>query len=413
MSKHYQEGKYHVGSLNYDPELQDSFNFPPDKRIRIIDSTMRKLEYTPGLRLSVQDKVDIALKSEELGVDEIYINNIHYLPEIFESTKAIAEQRSKLILNTQTSLAEEGWQEGVKKSVEVKADKVEVETKASDIELCRFGLTRDGMIKRMCEALDFGKDLGADMTTGFTDSTRSDFSFLMEIINKALEHGASKLIMYDTFGNLGPDAMRLLIRRIREHWIREVPIAVHVHNMFGLGTAGALAAVTGGATHVDVAVNGFPTNDPLAFLEETVLALELILGLSTGVHLEKIYDYCRFVEEKSGIRIAPFKAVVGDHIFLSETDAHITAHFRSARIENLTPFAPELVGQKAKVVWGINSLRGNSIRALLESKGWEYSEDQISEILQIISGRLDQKTGYPVWLTQPEVEEICLRVLNK
>lgn len=412
LSKYYEPGKYHVGPLNYDEELQQSYSFLPDKRISIMDSTIRKLDYTPGLRLSVQDKVDIALKSEELGVDEIYINNIHFLPEIFESTKAIAEQKRSLIINTQNGLADD-WRLGIRRSLEARVDKVEVESRASDVELLKIGVTRDGMIKRMCEALDLGKDLGADMTAGFTDCTRADLSFLTDIINNALEHGASKVIMYDSYGAVTPDAMRLLIRRVKENCIREVPIAVHVHNMFGLSAAVSLAAATAGATHIDVAVNSLPTNEPLASLEETVLGLELLLGLSTGVHLDKIYDYCKFVEMKSGIRIAPYKAVCGDHIFLSQSDVNVAAHFRGARIENLRPFAPELIGQEASVVWGLSTLRGESIKALLESKGLEFSEGQIGEITQIILDRLHQKVSYPVWLTQPEVEEICLSVLNR
>jgi len=408
----YQKGKFHVGSLNYHHDLIHTYDFPAEKRVKMVDSTIRKLESTPGVRLTIQDKVEIAMRSEQLGMAEIYINNIHFVPEYFESTKAITQQKDKLVVNVQTWLTE-GWKEGIKKSLEAKADQSEVEARTSDVELLRLGLTKAGMIQRMCDAIDYGKDLGADMTAGFMDSTRAEFSFLIDIINQSLEHGASKLVFYDSFGSLSPDAIRFFITQIRKNLIHPVPMVMHVHNMFGLGTAGALAAITAGATHVDVAANGLPSNCALAPLEETVIAIEMLLGLKTGVSLEKIYDYCKLIEQKSGIMNAPYKAVVGDHVFLYESDNEVAEYFRGSKIENLKPFSPGVVGRKAKVVWDINTLRGDSVRAKLESMGLRYGEEEVHRILENLKTRLNQKPGFPVWLTESEVEKICLEIVKK
>lgn len=407
----YKKGQFYIGPLNFEEELLNSYDCPADKKVKIVDSTIRKLESTPGARLSVADKVEIALRSEDLGAAEMYIKNVHFVPEYFESTKAIAERKTSLVLNVQTYLNDR-WKEGIKKSIEAKADVAEVEARASDIELLRFGLDKKGMIERLGESLDFGNDLGAEMAAGFNDSTRADFPFLLELVNTALVHGASKLTFYDTWGALTPDAVHLFVKSIRKNMIRPVPIVMHLHNMFGLGTAAALAAVTAGATHVDVAANGLPSNCSLASLEETVLALEMFLGLDTGIDLTKLYDYCKFVERKSGIKDSAYKPLVGDHIFLFEADNDVAEHFRSGKVENLKPFAPEIIGRKSKVVWDVNTLQGDSVRAKLESMGLDYTEDQVSIILSEIERQLDSIKEYPVWLTEIEVEKICKEVIG-
>jgi len=408
----YQKGKYQVGEINYDPELLNSYCLADEKEVKVIDSTIRKLESTPGVRLTIKDKVEIALATEDLGCNEIYINNIHFVDEYFESARAIAQEKSKLWLNIQTWLTE-GWQKGIERSIQAKADNSEVEARTSNIELLRLGLTKAGMIQRLCDALDYGKDKGADMTAGFMDSTRADFYFLIDLLNQALEHGASKLILYDSFGGLSPFAVQLFLKKIRRNLIKYVPVVIHVHNMFGLGTAGALGGITGGATHVDVAAIGLPANCPLAPLDETVLAIELLLGLKTSINKEKIYGYSKLIEKKSGIKISPYKAVIGDNIFLFESDNEVAEYYRGSKIENLKPFAPEMVGRKANVVWDINTLRGDSVKAKVEKMGMKYTEKDIEQILTEIKNRLDSKREYPIWLTELEVEDICRKVIKK
>jgi len=264
----------------------------------------------------------------------------------------------------------------------------------------------------MRDALRYGKDLGLDVASGFMDSTRADISFLTDLINLSVENGASKIMLYDSFGALTPDGTRAFIRKIRSKLNREVPIGLHLHNMFGLGTANSLIAVTEGA-NVDLAANGLPTYNALASLEETVLSIELLLGVKTGINLKGLYDYCKFVEEKCGIKISASKAVIGEHLFHYESDYEVAAHLRSKRAENLKPINPEIIGRKASVVWGINTLIGDSIKAKLEELNLKYTTEDIDKIRNKIKERLDKIKTYPVWLKEPEVEKICRDIMGK
>ncbi len=408
--KGYKKGEYYLGELNFIEEVNKNYGSNQKNKIKVIDSTIRKLDATPGIKLSIQDKVDIALRSEKLGANEIFINNIHFVNEYFESAKAIASEIENLVLNIQIWLTED-WKNGINKAFEANADCIEVEAKTSDLGLSELGLTKKDMIKRIVTALDYGKDIGAEMAAGFNDCTRADPKFLLEVINESLEHGASKIILYDTYGALMPRAVNFLITKIKNNMIKEVPIAVHFHNTFGLATACVLEAILAGAEYVDVAANGLPTNGALTSLEEISLIIDLFLDQTTDIKLQDIYDYCKFIEQKTGIKNSVYKPLIGDHIFLYETDDEVTGYYRNK--ENLKPFRPQRIGQEAKVVWGYNTLQGESIKAKLDEMGLKYTSGQVNIINTKIKEELDKKNEFPIWLTEDEVEKICKKVINK
>lgn len=406
----YQPGRFHVGSANYDPHVRSSFQLPAGNRVRIVDSTIRKLECSPGVRLSVDQKVDLALRAEGLGVAEIFINNVHFVAEYYDSACEIVARKTNLIVNVQTWLTSD-WREGVDKAIATGADFAEVEARTSEVELLRLGLTREGMRERLIASLEHGRSRGARMVAGFMDSTRADQSYLLDLVDTALDHGATKLTFYDSFGVLSPEAVRFFIATVRSRIGPDVPIIIHLHDSFGLATAGAVAASTAGATHVDTAANGLPTNIPLARLEETVLALELLYGIQTGIVLERLYDYCRHVAMLSGIPLGLNKPVIGDHIFTFESDNDVAEQLRESTIENLKPFHPSVVGRTAAVVWDANTLRGDAVRAKLVAMGYEPTTAIVDAVLSCIRDRLRTMRTFPFWLQEDEVEQICREVV--
>lgn len=407
----YEAKRFHVGPTNFAPEVQANFDCPPDRQVKIVDSTIRKLECTPGVRLSVENKVELALRSEALGAAEIFINNVHFVPDYFESAREIASRKHKLVLNVQTWLTDD-WRAGLKGAMESGADFCEVEARTSDVELLRLGLDKAGMAARLKESLDYGNDHGAKMGAGFMDSTRADLSYLKDLVSQAIEHGAQKITLYDSFGVVSPEAVRFIIKSIKSVMTQNVPIIIHLHDSFGVATAGAAAAVTAGATHVDCAAYGLPSGIPLAPLEETVLTLELLYGLRTGIKLDGLYDYCKFVETLSGVSIGPGKPVVGEHIFLFESDNEVAEHLREAEVENLKPYAPSLIGRTARAVWDINTLRGDAVRAKLELMGATPTENVVHTVLERLKAKIDQMRSFPIWITESEVEAICHQVID-
>ena len=418
MSKSwYRQKKYDVSQHNYAKQVTANFDFP--KKIYIVDSTLRKVLYTPGLygKITPDDYVEVANIMDEIGVSQIYINNPR-TKEAFDCCKAVGEQRHKFKFNVSIAfLVTKAWKAGVDKAIEVNADCAEYECKSTEKEIKSLGLDEEKVIARLREALDYGKRQGISVSAGFEDSTRADFNFLIRLANESIKHGAEKLNFYDSYGCASPDALRYFFKEIRRNLIKDVPVIVHAHNIFGLASASAVAAVTAGA-NPDVAVNGVGESCGLASLEEVVLALELLYGISTGIRLEKLTEYSQIVKEKTmraGIDVSSFKPIVGDYAFLYEIEGWITEYLKEP--SNPNPFVPELVGQKRQFVWGANTFGGynfgvTATKAELDKLGLKYTDEDIDKIHAIIKERLAKKTRPPIWLTELEVAQICVEVVK-
>jgi isopropylmalate/homocitrate/citramalate synthase len=158
---------------------------------------------------------------------------------------------------------------------------------------------------------------------GLQESSKGNLDYIVDTCNRAIEAGASRLMLADSLGSLSPFGMKFLVERVNQHLNKSVPIVVHCHNSFGQATMNACAAVTGGAAGVHVAANGLGLHGGLSSLEETVVALEMLFGLSTGIQTEKLYDFCTYVERVTGVTLPRHRAVVGDYNFVYETEADV------------------------------------------------------------------------------------------
>ena len=125
------------------------------------------------------------------------------------------------------------------------------------------------------------------------------FAYLVDKSNEALAHGATRLELADSYSSLSPEGMKTVVRRLRSQLTRPVPLTVHIHNDFGLATAGAIAAVTAGA-HPDVSVNGVSYRSGFAALEEVVVSLELLYDLRAGIDMASLQTLSQVVEEQTG-----------------------------------------------------------------------------------------------------------------
>jgi methanogen homocitrate synthase len=408
----YEPGKYYVSQHNYAKEITKGFHFP--KKISFVDSTLRKIYGTVGLagKVTPDDSIDIANEMEAIGVAEIFINNPQYSQYVFDCCKAIGKQDYKLVFNIEVALLEDTWKEGVDRAAESNADFVELETWTTEREMKLFGFDEEKTIERMHEALEYGKERGLSVLAGFVDIPRANFDFVKRLANESIKSGAEKLTLYDTFGCLSPDGWRFFTGEIRQNLIKDVPVIVHVHNMFGLASAATVAAVTAGAWP-DGTMNGVGMECGLGCLEEIALALELMYGVSTGIKLDRLAEYSGLVKEKTGIPVHPNKAILGDQAFLHEYETWIVWYLENPSLAN--PYIPELVGQKRRLVWGANTLGGFTsgragTKAELNKLGLKYTEGDVDKIISIIKKRLETMTTYPVWLTESEVAQICREV---
>ena len=195
------------------------------------------------------------------------------------------------------------------------------------------------------------------------DATRTDWDYLIEVFRTAADAGATIINVPDTVGVISPSAMKTLITRIN----REVkcPIDVHCHNDFGLAVANTIAAVEAGASQVQVTVNGLGERAGNADLAQTVMIMESMYRIRTGIKKERLVETSRLVSRFSGIGIPPIQPVVGENVFSHESGIHSHGVLRNSATFEPGIMTPEMVGHRRRLTLGKHVGR-HAVRQMLD-----------------------------------------------
>ena len=176
------------------------------------------------------------------------------------------------------------------------------------------------------------------------DATRTDWDYLIEVFQTAADAGATIINVPDTVGVISPSAMKTLITRINKE-VR-CPIDVHCHNDFGLAVANTIAAVEAGASQVQVTVNGLGERAGNADLAQTVMIMESIYRIKTGIKKARLVETSRLVSRFSGIGIPPTQPVVGENVFSHESGIHSHGVLKNSATFEPGIMTPEMVGHR-------------------------------------------------------------------
>ena len=249
-----------------------------------------------------------------------------------------------------------GWNRGkmtdLERSFELGITSVHIGLPASDFHLERkFQTTRKWLLGAVSELVSFAKKNSAWVSVSAEDSGRADPNFLVEYVKHVEGSGADRIRISDTVGVLNPFSSYDLFKRLST--TVSIPIQAHLHNDFGLATANTVAAVTGGARHVHVTVDGMGERAGIASLEEIVLALERHLNVQTGIAKNQLCSLSQYVARAAGWNLSPNKAVVGSSVFEHESGIHVEGIMKLS--ETFEPFAPEVAGTKRRIVIGKHS----------------------------------------------------------
>jgi isopropylmalate/homocitrate/citramalate synthase len=334
-----------VSDLNKRPEVRNGF---PQKTIRFYDTTLRDGEQTVGVVLSPQQKLEIALKLDELGIDRIEAGFPRVSPEDAEAIQLMQKAGIKAELW--------GFSRAIKADVDelvrlgIKASVIESPT--SDIKLKAYGISSDELLRRVEAAVLAAVHNGIKVAFFAVDSTRTELAFLEKVYVTALNAGASEIVVVDTIGACGPEAAEFLIRKVRG-WIGPaVPLHWHGHNDFGMATACAVAAVRGGATWIQGTINGMGERAGNADIGEIALALKCLYGVDVALNLEKVRDVSETVCRAAGYTLEAWKPLVGHNLFMRESGA-VASQFHIP--EAIEPYSSDLVGATRSIVLGKKS----------------------------------------------------------
>lgn len=398
---------YFVSPYNYVDEVRKNLKLP--EKVIIHDTTLRDGEQQAGIVFRKDEKIKIAIALDEVGVDRIEVAMPAVSQDDFETLKEVA----KLGLRAKVMAFARCLKQDVDLALKADVSSIVMELPSSIHMIEKaYRWTISKAIERAVEAVEYAKQHGLFVTFFTIDSTRSDIEFLRKIIGSVHDYMDS-LSLADTLGVMTPFAITYFINLIKT-FVKK-PIEIHPHNDFGLAVANALAAVASGASAVHVTVNGIGERAGNASLEETVLALELLLGVKTNVKIEKLYELSKLVERLSGVKLPPHKPVVGETPYATESG--IIADWWLAVKDNdptiAYPILPRIIGRKEdiEIVLGKKSGRANIVYALknIGIDPSSLSEDTINKILQEVKFHSILKKGP---LSLEEFNLIVKRILS-
>ncbi|NIS60122.1 MAG: 2-isopropylmalate synthase [Proteobacteria bacterium] len=363
--------------------------------VKIFDTTLRDGEQSPGFSMNVAEKIRVAKKLEQMGVDVIEGGFPVASQGDFAAVQAIAAEIKEAsiagLARANLTDIDRAW-EAVR---EATRPRIHTFISSSDIHLeHQLKMSRKDVLKQAIKAVKRAKSYTDDVEFSAMDATRSDREYLAQMIGEAIDAGATTVNIPDTVGYAVPREFGELIRYLMENVpnIGEAVVSVHCHNDLGLAVANSLIAVEKGARQVECTINGIGERAGNTALEEIVMALKVrkdLIGLDTRIQTEQIYPMSRLVSSITGIRVQPNKAVVGANAFAHESGIHQDGLLKNkATYEIMTP---ETVGlSKSTLVLGKHSGR-HAFGDRVKSLGYDLTGDQMEEAFQGFKNLCDLK----------------------
>ncbi len=314
------------------PEIDQAYD-----HIKIFDTTLRDGAQSPGIALSAEQSLDIAVQLNRIGVDVIEAGFPISSPENFEAVRRIARGVGGSVI---AGLAR-AQSEDIKVAAEAVRDaewpRIHTFISTSDIHIAhQMQTTREDVKATTRAAVAQAKVFVDDVEFSPMDATRADDEFTAEVIQIAIEEGATTINIPDTVGYTEPDEYRALLERLIEYVplldTEAIDLSVHCHDDLGMAVANSLAGVKAGARQVEVAVNGLGERAGNASLEEVVMALRTrrdLYGADTRIDSSGLAATSRMVSRYSGYVVPANKAIVGTNAFQHESGIHQSGVLRN------------------------------------------------------------------------------------
>lgn len=348
-----------------------SNRFP--EKIRVFDTTLRDGEQTPGVSLTPENKLRIAQRLDELGVDVIEAGFAAVSEGEMEAVKLIAGAA----LRAEICSASRGVRGDIDAVAKSGADSIHLIIPVSDLHIeAKLRKTRKQVLGITRDMVRYAKDCGLVVELSAEDATRADFDFLKKVFATGIEAGADRIVACDTVGVLTPERSYKFYGDLRKSL--NVPVvSVHCHDDFGMAVANTVAALHAGANQFHATINGLGERAGNASLEEIVVSLMALYKLKLNIKTEKLYGISQFVSRLTGVYVQPNKAIVGENAFTHESGIHTQGML--ANSSTYEPIAPELVGGTRRLAPGKHS-GSAGIKAALSDMGLAPSEEQLMEI---------------------------------
>lgn len=353
------------------------------KRIIIFDTTLRDGEQVPGCKLNTSEKIQLALRLEELGVDVIEAGFPISSPGDFSSVEEIC----KVIKNATVC----GLSRAVKKDIEVAAQALKYAKRprihtgigTSDFHIkSKFNSNREDIIERAIQAVKWARNFTDDVEFYAEDAGRTENEYLARVIAAVIKAGATTVNIPDTTGYCLPHQYGEKIAYLVNHVdnIDKAVISCHCHNDLGLATANSIAGMMNGAGQIECTVNGLGERAGNTSLEEVVMVIRQHkhLGYMTNVDAKQLNPISRLVADTMRMPVQPNKAIVGSNAFAHSSGIHQDGFLKNAQTyEIINPV--DVGADSSKIVLTARSGR-SALAYRFQKLGFSFNRNDIDEL---------------------------------
>jgi 2-isopropylmalate synthase len=363
-------------------------------KIFIFDTTLRDGEQVPGCKLNTKEKIELALKLEELGVDILEAGFPVSSPGDFESVNQIA----KIIKNATVC----GLSRAVKNDIDVAGEALKPATRkrihtgigTSDFHIkSKFNSNREDILERAVQCVKWARNWTDDVEFYAEDAGRTENSYLARVVEAVIAAGATTVNIPDTTGYCLPsqygEKIAYLINNVSN--VDKAVLSCHCHNDLGLATANSIAGIMAGARQIECTINGLGERAGNTSLEEVVMVIRQHkeMGFYTNIAATQLNPMSRLVSDTMRMPVQPNKAIVGANAFSHSSGIHQDGFLKDAQTYEI--IAPEEVGAEgSKIVLTARSGR-SALAHRLQKLGFQFNRNDIDVLYRSFVEIADSK----------------------
>lgn len=370
----------------------------------LLDTTLREGAQLFGAYFDSETRKKIFSGLLRVGVDEIELGWVGQ-SDLAEFVTYARMKKASAKLSVWSPCREVD----IRTAAQLSVDRVNIGVPSSDLHIKkRLSTQREALLQSLAENIEIAKECGISyISVGLEDVSRADELFALRMALVAEKHGASRVRLADSLGQLTPLAMVRLISRFRD--ALSVDVAVHCHDDFGMATANSITALQSGADYADVSILGVGERSGIAATEELAAYLAIKKNM-TGYSPRVLKDLCEFMASAAHVTIPRTKSIVGEDVFACESGLHVHALSKSPDL--FEPYDPEEVGVTRKIRVGSKSGRSAVLIALNEyglvTDDDSLAQRDIEEVTKAVS-QLSCRLKRP--LTEDEVGDVWKSVM--
>src|SRR6201998_711782 len=380
----------------------------PDRGL-IFDTTLRDGEQSPGCSMTQPEKLRVARALAELGVDVIEAGFPAASRGDWESVSAVAREVQGATICGLARCNREDIELAARALEDAPRRRIHVFLATSAIHRqYKLNMAQEEILRTAVEGVKIARELCDDVEFSPEDASRTELEFLAQVVEAAIEAGASTVNIPDTVGYTVPDEFAELFRYLRKNvrGIDRVILSVHCHDDLGMAVANSLTAVVAGARQIECTINGIGERAGNCSLEEVVMALKTraaFFNVKTDIQTQRLYPTSRLVSSITGMPVPRNKAVVGENAFAHEAGIHqhgMLRHYSTYEI-----LRPEDVGlSRSHLVLGKHSGR-HALRERVQALGFELDEPEFNQLFEEFKALADRKKE----LYDGDIEALVLR----